>query len=104
RIIEIGRYSDDGFIHLLPQVVFSRALELLENHGGNFRWRVLLTHDFDTRIIIGRARYLVRHHLHLFADFVITAAHEPFNRIHGVLRIRDRLTFGDLPYQTFAAL
>jgi hypothetical protein len=34
----------------------------------------------------------------------VPASHEPFDGEHGVLRVGDRLTFGDLSDQTFAIL
>ncbi len=41
-------------------------------------------------------------HLHLFADLVEAASHEPLDRVHGILRIGDRLPLGHLPHQPFA--
>ena len=41
-VIEVRGNSDHRVVYLLAQVVFRRLLQLLQNHGGNLRRRMLL--------------------------------------------------------------
>src|SRR6266852_347662 len=48
--------------------------------------------------------HFVGHAAGLFTNFIVPPAHEPLDRIHGVLRIRYRLTFRYLADQPLARL
>jgi hypothetical protein len=104
RVVEVRRHRDDRLGHRLSQVLLCRVLELLQDHRGDFRRRVLLAGSAHARIAVARAHDLVRHHLHLLAYFVELAAHEPLDREDGVLRVGDRLPLGHLSDQPFAGL
>ena len=103
RVVEIGRDGDDGFGDLFAQIRFGRFFELAEDHGRNFGRGITFAVDFHARIAVFAAGNFVRHQLHLFADFVETAAHEPLNRIDRVFRVGDRLPLGDLSDQALPA-
>jgi len=95
-VIEVRRNRDNGFGHLLAEVVFRRLLQLLKNHRGDLRRGVLLPLR-DDRYMVAIPLDLVRHHFHFFADFVEPAPHEPLDRVDRVLGVGDGLPFRDLP-------
>ena len=103
-VVEVGRNRDDRFSDFFAQMIFGRLLELLQDHGRNFRSRIfLVAFDLDADATL-RVENLVRHHLELFIHFVEPATHEPFDRIDGVAGIGDRLPFGHLTHQAIATL
>ena len=52
RVVEVCRNRDDGLVDLLAQIVFRRALQLLQNHRGDFRRRIFLAGDLDARVSV----------------------------------------------------
>ena len=58
----------------------------------------------DARVAVAARARLIRHHLHLFVDFVELAAHEALDREDRVLGVGDRLALGDLADQPLAGL
>ena len=87
-----------------PEILLGGLLQLLQDHRGDFRRRILLAARVDARIAVARAHHLVRHHLHLFVDLVELAAHEALDREDGVLGVGDRLPLGHLADQPLARL
>ncbi len=65
RVVEVGRHGDDRLIHLFAQIVLCRLFQLLQDHGGNLRRRVLLALR-QNGYVIARLDHLVRHHLDFF--------------------------------------
>ena len=65
-VVEVRRHGDDGPLDLLAQVVLGRLLEVLEDHRGDLRRRVLLAADVDLDQVVRPADDLVGHEL-LFA-------------------------------------
>ena len=104
RVVEVGGNGDDGLGDRLTEVLLGRLLQLLQDHRGDLRRRVLLVHDLDAHVAVGGRRHRVRHHLHFFVHFVEAPAHEPLDREDGVLGVRHRLPLGDLPDEPFAGL
>ena len=104
RVVEIRRDGDDRLAHLFAEVLLRGLLQLLQDHRGDLRRRILLAVRRDARIAVARAHDLVRHHLHLFGDFVELAPHEALDREDGVLGVRDRLALGHLADKTLACL
>ena len=98
-VVEIRGNGDDRVGNRLSEVLLGGLLQLLEHHRRDLRRRVLLAVGRHPRVVVRGAHHLVRHHLHLFGDLGELAAHEPLDREHGVFRVGDRLTFGDLAYQ-----
>src|ERR671932_1435164 len=41
-VLEVGRYRDDRLGNLLAEVLLGVPLELLQDHRGDLRWRILL--------------------------------------------------------------
>src|SRR5262249_14596179 len=48
--------------------------------------------------------HLVRHHLHLFVDFVILTPHESLNGVNRILGVGYSLSLRNLPNETLATL
>ena len=103
-IIEVCGDRDDRLIHLLAEVILCGALQLLKDHCGDLRWRVLLAHDFHSRVVVAGTGDLVGHHLHFFVYFVVPPAHEPLDRIDSIFGICDGLTLGNLPGEALTTL
>ena len=103
-VVEVGGYGDHRLGNRLAEILLGGLSELLQDHGGDFRRRRFLASDLDPGSAVRAFHHLVRHHLHLFIDLVVLAAHEALDGEHRVLRVGDRLTLGDLPHQTLARL
>ena len=91
-VVEVRRHGNDRLGHLLPEVVLSGLLHLLQDHCRNLGWRELLRADLHARVASGATHDLVGHQLHLALDLFVLAAHEALDRVHGVRRIGHRLT------------
>src|SRR5438094_5218725 len=104
RIVEVRGHGDDRLAHLFTKEVFCRGLQLGQNHRGDFRRAVEFAGDFDPGIIMRALDDPIRHSPHLFADFVVPAAHEALDRIHRVFRIGHRLPLGHLSDQALTRL
>ena len=103
-VVEVGGNGDHGLGDLLSQVLVGSGLHLVQNHGRDFRRAVLLAHDRNPDVVVGRPSYLVRDDLHLLVHFRILAAHESLDGINRILRVGYRLPFGDLSDQPFPSL
>jgi hypothetical protein len=86
RVVEVGGHRDDGARHCLPEIFLRGLLEFLQHHRRDLRRGVVLVHDLHAHVAVRRGGDRVGDHLHLFADFVEPAAHEPLDREHRVLR------------------
>ena len=104
RIVEVGGHGDDCALDLVAEVVFRRFLEILKDHGGDFRRRVLLVADLDLNEFGRPADNLVGYDLFFTADFIVPPAHEALDRKDGIGRIGDLLMLGNLPDQPFALI
>ena len=100
-VVEIGRYGDDGLVDFMTEIVFCGFLQLTQNQRGNFRRRMILAVDIDLHVVRQRPYDFVGHHLLFGLDFFVTTAHESFDRIDRILRVRDRLTFRWLTHKGF---
>src|SRR5262249_12427585 len=101
RVIEIRRHRNHRFRHRLAEIVFRSLLQFLQNHRRDLRRSVFLSLGHNGHVV-ALTHDFVRHHLHLFADFVEPAPHEALDRVNGVLWIGDGLALGHLAYQTLA--
>ena len=61
RVVEVRRHGDDRVGDLLTEVVLGRGLQLLKNHRGDLRRRILLAAHLDPRIAVVGLHDLVRH-------------------------------------------
>ena len=100
RVVEVRGHGDHRVRHLLAEVVLGRRLELLQDHRGDFRRRVLLAAHFHPRVAVVVLGDRVGNAAGLLRNLAVLAAHEPLDREHGVLGVRHRLTLGDLPHET----
>src|SRR4029079_2926443 len=103
RVVEVSGNGDDSLINLLAEVIFGRLLHFLQDDCRNLRRTPILASCINSHIAAATgALNLVGNLFDFFADFVVTASHEPFYRINRVRGIRDRLAFGDLAYEAIA--
>src|SRR5215211_3722252 len=98
-VLEVRRYRDDGLADLLTQIFLGVPLELLQNHRRDLRRRVLLVVDPYPNVPARTRLDLVTDALSLCLHFVEAPTHKALDRIHGALRVRDRLPPRKLPYQ-----
>ena len=101
-VVEVGRNGDDGPFDLFAQVILGGPLQVLQDHGGDLRRGVELAADVHLDQFVGVADDLVGDHLFLFPDFAVPPAHEPLDRVDGVLRVGDHLAFGQFADQPLA--
>ena len=104
RVWEVSRNGDDSFRHFLSEVIFSRLLHLLKNHGRNFLRSVLTSIDFNARRIIFTTDHRIRHTGDFLLHLVVVFTHETLDRVDGLLWVGDGLTFGRVTHLTFAAV
>ena len=62
-VVKVGRDSDDRLGDLLPQVGFGVGLDLLQDHGRNFRRAVLFIPHPDSHVPVGGRCDFVGHDL-----------------------------------------
>src|SRR5262249_7065994 len=99
RVVEVGRHGDDRLGDFLPEVVFGGFLELLEDLGAHFGRRNVLAANVESAVSIARTDDFVGDAPRLLPDLLEASANEAFGAKNRVFRVRDRLTFGDLPNQ-----
>src|SRR5215213_10008505 len=102
-VLEVGGHRDDRLCDLLAEVLLSVPLELLQDHSGDLRWRVLLVVDAYPYITTGARDNLVTHTLGLGLNVPEAAAHEPFGRVDRTFRVCHRLASSQLAYQSLPA-
>ena len=102
RIIEICGHRNHGIRYLLAEIIFSSLFHFLKNHRRDFRRRVDTVINLDARRIVFARDNFVRNEFHFFVHFVHETSHEPLDRVHGILGIRDCLAFCRLSNQTLS--
>ncbi len=102
-VVEIGRDGNDRLGHLFSQVVLSRLLHLLQDHGRDLLGAVVLTLGLNPGITVARFNNFIRSNLDvlLYLSVRKPSADEPFYGIDGVFGIGDGLAAGDLSDQPF---
>src|SRR3954464_1263726 len=88
----------------MPQIVFSRLLHLLQDHGRDLGWGVPLAPDLDGGEPVGALYHLIGQPLGLLLDLTEAAPHQAFDREDGLLGVGDGLALGHLAYQALAIL
>ena len=78
------------------------GLELLQDHRGDLRRRVLLAAGLHARVAVGSGDDLVGDDRLLLAHLGLLAAHEALDREDRVLRVGDGLALGDGADETLA--
>ena len=94
RVVEVGRDGDDGIRHRLAEVGLGVGLQLLEDHRGDLRRRVLLARRLDPNVAVRALDDLVGDDLHLLVHLGVLAPHEALDREDRVLRVRHLLALG----------
>ena len=103
-VVEVGRDGDDRRVDGLAQVGLGVGLELLQDHRGDLRRRVLLAAGLDARVAAGAGDDRVGDDRLLLAHLGLLAAHEALDREDGVGGVGDRLALGDGADEALAAL
>src|SRR2546427_704776 len=106
RVVEVGGHGDDGVGHLLAQVRLGVGLQLLQDQSRNLFRRELFVgvrHDHDGPIVLARLD-LIGHDLPLRIHLGELAAHEPLDRIDGVLGVDGRLAASQRAHQALTGL
>ena len=88
----------------MPEVILRRLLHLLKDDRRDLRGCVPLALYLNRCDLVGTGHDLVGHAGNFTLDFIHLTSHKPLDGKDGVRGVRDRLTFGDLPYQPFAIL
>ena len=91
RVVEVRGDGDHRVGDRLAEVRLGVGLQLLQDHRADLRRRVLLAAGLDAHVVVRALDDLVRDDRHLLGDLVELPAHEPLDREHGVLRVRDLL-------------
>ena len=94
RVAEVSRHRDDGFRHLLTEVVLRRFLHLLQNHSGDLLRGVRAVVDLHFRHVVGGAFHDIGHAAHLAGHAVVGLAHETLDGEDGLGGVGDGLTLG----------
>ena len=94
-VVEVGGDGDHGRVDGLAEIRFGVGLQLLQDHRGDLRRRVLLAAGFDAGVAVGAGDDLVGDDRLLLAHLGLLAAHEALDREDRVLRVGDRLALGD---------
>ena len=105
-VVEVSGDGDDGFADRLTKVVLGDDLHLLEHHRADFGDAVLLVAEDDAHVTVRPLDDAVARGgdgvLHLRR--VPLSPDEALRRVHGVLRVRDRLPLGDVSDEAFSSL
>ena len=103
-VAEVCRHGDDGFVHLLTEIIFGGFFHFLQNHGRNFLRRVQPTVNIDARRVVVAFHHFVWYAFNLFAYAVVGFAHETLDRIDSFVRVRNCLTFSRIAHFAFATV
>jgi len=104
--VEVRGHGDDSVGHLLAEVGFCVGLELLQDQGGDLFGGELLVgvRDEHHGTVVFARLDLVRHDLALRVDLGELAAHEPLDRVDGVLGVDRRLPASQRAHQPLTGL
>src|SRR5205823_13773325 len=97
---------DNSLCDALAQVGFSIGLELLQDHGGDFRWAILPALDLHPRIAIACTHDLIWEQatVTFYFRIIVLAAHQTFDGEDSVFGIEDGLSLGHLAHQALPVL
>src|SRR5215203_1636563 len=102
-ILEVGGHGDHRLGNLFAEIRLSVPLDLLQDHRGDLRWRVVLVVDAYPYITTGARDNLVTHTLGLVLNLPEAAAHKALGRVDRTLRVCHRLASSQLAYQSLPA-
>ena len=105
-VVEVGRHGDHRVGDRLAQVLLGGLLHLAKDHGRDLGRRVFLAVHFDHGVAARALDDGKRADIHRLLHFRVgeLAADEALDGEQGLGRVGDRLTFGDLPDETLAAV
>src|ERR1700731_1209530 len=89
RIIEIGRYGDDGAVDGFAEMRFCPVFQLAKNESGNFRRGENSIAEQDTEDVFARGVDAHRRGLEMVLNVGRAAAHEALDGINGSFRLRE---------------
>ena len=95
-VVEVGGDGDDGLGDGFAELGFGVLLHLLEDHGGHFGGRVVLSGDLDVGVAVGVSDELVGYEVDVLSDagVVVAASHEALDGEDGVFGVCDGLSLG----------
>ena len=101
-VVKIGGHGNHRFRDWFAYVIFSRLLDLLQNHGRHFGGTIRLPSNLHVDVSVGSGGHFIRQSLHGLFDFFGSEApsHQAFNGKNGVFGIRNGLTFCNLADQS----
>jgi NAD-specific glutamate dehydrogenase len=103
-VVEVRGDGDHRGVDGLAEVRLGVRLELLQDHRGDLRRRVLLAAALHARVAAGAGDDLVGNDRLLLAHLGLLAAHEALDGEDRVLGIGDGLALGDRAHEPLAAL
>ena len=103
RVGEVGRYRDNGFLHLLAQIVLGGLLHLLQDHGRDFLRRIFTAFNLYAGIATF-VHYGIGNAGNFLFGLLPVLTHETLDGINCVLRICDGLTLSGITHLTLAVL
>ena len=104
RVVEVRGHGDDGAGNGFTKELFGLALEVSQDHGGDFRRGVVLAADANFHHFVRSTLDGVGHQLLFVAHLTVAATHEALDAEDGVAGVGDLLVLGGLADEPFALL
>ena len=104
RVVEVRGDGDDRAGNGFAKELFGLTLQVSQDHGGDFRRRVVLAADANLHHFVRCTLDGVGHQLLFVTHLAVTAAHEALDAEDGVAGVGDLLVLGDLADEPFALL
>ena len=104
RVVEVRGHGHDGVGDRLAELGLGVALQLLQDHRGDLRRRVLLAVGLHAGVAVRAGDDAIGDDRHLLGHLGLLAAHEALDREDGVLGVRDRLALGRRADEPLAVL
>ena len=104
RVVEVGRNSDDRFLHLLTEELARVVDELAQHESADLLWCVFLAAHVEAGLTVVTRYDVEADRFGFLGDLVVVTSDETFRRVDRALRIQDRLPSGKLAHQTLTVL
>ena len=104
RVGEVGRNSDDGFGYFGAEVILGGLFHFLQDDRGDFLRGIESAVDIDARGVVVAFDHFVSRPFNVFADLIVSLAHETLDRRDRTLWVGDRLPFGGVAHFPFVVV
>ena len=104
RVGEVGRNGDDGFGYFGAEVILGGLFHFLQDDRGDFLRGIESAVDIDARGVVVAFDHFVSRPFNVFADLIVSLAHETLDRRDRTLRVGDRLPFGGVAHFPFVVV